>query len=281
MTCNTLTEINDIPTCAIIINELLQAWTRLNHINITLSYSSILRHVKEISKCHTKLLDKWLDEGAFVKFVGDNVDKTINVCDIRSDHHGRLLHMFSLMAVKACVVPPHPLTAFLTQTVCTDEVDLYLPSKDDITIVQNDLEVLVSRIMCKHINGFKDLKWFVTSHIPHRYSSEMANKSEVVVLDVLHNNEIEAKDMVEIMKVMVSYLGTMYQYRALSGGDNVTCEHGQGVKRHIQCSNSSTGCLDQLQPVVEDWYCMMNFMIVSNNYQIILDWGNSGFEVLG
>ena len=219
--------------------------------------------MKQISKRHTRLLDKWLSDGAFVKFIGDNVDKQINVRDIRSDHQGKLVHMFSLMAVKDRVPPPDPLTAFVTPTVCTNTVDRYLPTKEEITIVQDDLEVLISRILCKYITGFHKLKQFVSDHIPHTYSSQMATKSEIAVLDVLHNNEIEDKEMIEIMRVMVSYLRTVYKHRALSGGDHVTCEREQGAKRHVQCSNSSTGRLDQLEPVVEDWHCVMNFMIVS------------------
>ena len=74
--------------------------------NVTLSYSAILKRVNEISKQHTKVMDEWLREGAFVKFVGDNVDKQ---CDIRSDHHRELRHMFSLLAIKARISPPAPL----------------------------------------------------------------------------------------------------------------------------------------------------------------------------
>ena len=85
---------------------------------MTLSYEAILKRVKKISEGHTKVLDKWwLSEGAFVKFVGDNVDKQVSVRDIRSDHHGRLMHMFSIFAVKARVSPPFPLS------LCTDTVD--------------------------------------------------------------------------------------------------------------------------------------------------------------
>ena len=49
---------------------------------LSLSYSAILKRVNEISKQHTKVMDEWLREGAFVKFVGDNVDKQCNVRDI-------------------------------------------------------------------------------------------------------------------------------------------------------------------------------------------------------
>ena len=219
--------------------------------------------MRRISEDHTKVLDKWLSEGAFVKFVGDNVDKQVNVRDLRSDHHGKLIHMFSIFAVKARVSPPSPVPEFSRPVLCADMVQCFLPSKDDITVIQGYLNVLVSRILCEYIKNLQELKRLVTKHIPHPYSDEMAAKSEVVVLDVLHNNENESSDMVEIMRTMVSYLGSLYKHTALSGGDHLTCERNQGAKRHVQCSNSPGGRLDQLEPCVEDWHCVMNFLIVS------------------
>ena len=42
--------------------------------------------------------------------------------------------------------------------------------------------------------------------IPHIYSEKMADKSEVIVLDVLHKNEIKSTDMIQIMREIASYL---------------------------------------------------------------------------
>ena len=117
--------------------------------------------------------------------------------------------------------------------------------------------------MCDYIKDLWELKRLVVAHIPHTYSYMMAEKSEVNVLDVLHKNETKSSDMVQIMRKMASYLGVPYQLTALSGGDHVTCEREQGAKRHVMCSNMREGRLEQLEPCVEDWHCIMNFMIVS------------------
>ncbi len=229
---------------------------------MTLSYSAILKRVKMISKGHTKVFDKWLSEGAFVKFVGDNVDKQVNVRDLRSDHHETLMHMFSIFAVKARVSPP-AIADLSRPMLYTETVECFLPSKEDIVVIQGDLEVLVSRVLCDYIKGLEKLKSLVTKHIPHTYSEEMAAKSEVVVLDVLQSNENVSSDMIDIMRTMVSYLGSHYKHTALSGGDHLTCEREQSAKRHVQCSNTPEGRIDQLEPCIEDWHCVMNFMIVS------------------
>ncbi len=90
--------------------------------------------------------------------------------------------------------------------------------------------MLISRVLCDYIKDLQELKRLVTKHIPHTYSEEMATKSDVAVLDVLHNNEIVSSDMVEIMRSMVSYLGSSYKHTSLTGGDHVTCERAQGAK---------------------------------------------------
>ena len=214
-------------------------------------------------------MDKWLSEGAFVKFVGDNVDKQFNVRDIRSDHHGQLRHMFSLLVIKARIPPPPPasLPELPTQSLTSANVDCFLPSLEDMKVVQRDMEVLVGRIMCDYIKDMIQLKKCVVNHILHPYSNKMADKSEVIVLDVLHKNEMKSSDMVHIMRVMASYLGPTYNHVVLTGGDHVTCEREQGAKRHVMCSNTREDRLEQLEPCVEDWHCVMNFMMVRNTLQ--------------
>ena len=73
--------------------------------------------------------------------------------------------------------------------------------------------------------------------------------------------------MIRIMRGMDSYLGTTYKHIVLTGGDHVTCEREQEAKRHVMFSNTPEGRLEQLEPCVEDWHCVMNFMMVSNTKQ--------------
>ena len=206
----------------------------------------------------------WLRDGAFVKFVGDNVDKRKGVRDIRSDHHAELKHMFSLLVVKARIQPPDPLPEFHPVSVTSYQPTHFLPSASDLKCIECDMEVLVSRILCDYVKLFEHLKKLVVKHIPHQYSREMSLKSEVIVLDVLHKNETKSSDMVDIMREMTSYL-TSYKLTALSGGDHLTCEREQGAKRHVMCSNTQEGRLEQLEPCCEDWHCLMSFLMVRSS----------------
>ena len=49
-------------------------YSRLNHLNMCISYSANLKLMDELSLTHTVPLKKWIEEVAF-KFWGDNVDK--------------------------------------------------------------------------------------------------------------------------------------------------------------------------------------------------------------
>ena len=51
-------------------------------------------------------LQKWIDEGVVFKFWGDNVDKQLKVRDLRSDHKGEMVHMFSLLAGRSRTPAP-------------------------------------------------------------------------------------------------------------------------------------------------------------------------------
>ena len=97
----------------------MQVYKRLNYLNVSLSYNAVLRIAMNISKHHTVPFDNWLKEGSFIKFVIDNVDKTVGVRDIHSNHHGELKHMYSLLVVKARVQPPTPNESFVPLPLAT------------------------------------------------------------------------------------------------------------------------------------------------------------------
>ncbi len=76
--------------------------------------------------------------------------------------------------------------------------------------MKSNLVVLVSRVLCDHMRVFR---WSQRAkHIPHPHSAEIAKKSDVIVCDVLHKNEID---------IMMGFLGKEYTH---TGGDLLTVE---------------------------------------------------------
>ena len=104
-------------------------FTRLNHLNITLSYKAVLQVVSEIGDRYLIPLQRWLASGKCVQFIEDNVDKEIRV--IRSDNQAKFHHMYSMIAVKACIPPP-----IVDHFTCVDleqiPISTFLPSVTDI-----------------------------------------------------------------------------------------------------------------------------------------------------
>lgn len=192
---------------------------------ITISYQATIAAIDKISKHCAIPIESWIKEGIDFKFVGDNVDKKKGICDIRSDNHGELRHMYSLIVVRSCVTS--------TSAQCTSHHNLeslpssaVLPTADDVCRIKKNLVVLVSRVLCHYIKCLSSFSNAVLAHIPHAYSNQMSQKSETIVLDVLAKNEAKHSGMLDIMKTQQGYLGEVFPAckKVLSGGDQLTCE---------------------------------------------------------
>lgn len=64
---------------------ILQVFTLLNHLNITISYNAMLKLALEISKLNEVPIKEWIKSNEHFKFIGDNVDVSMGVRDIRYD----------------------------------------------------------------------------------------------------------------------------------------------------------------------------------------------------
>ena len=66
------------------------------------------------------------------------------------------------------------------------------------------------------------------------------------------------------MNTMQEYLGSDYDKERiiLSGGDQVTYERQLGSLKHMMCGNTTRERLQVLEPVVEDWHCLVSLLRV-------------------
>ena len=74
--------------------------------------------------------------------------------------------------------------------------------------------MLVGKIVCDYTKDLRQLKKVVVTHIPHTYSDKTAEKSEIIVLNVLHKNGMKSRDMVHTVREMAS---SSYNHVALTG----------------------------------------------------------------
>ena len=244
---------------------IFQLYGRLNHMNMCVSYCTTLRLVQKISTLNSAPLKQWIKEDIILKFWGDNVDKMQKVRDLRSDHKGDMLHMFSILVARSRTPAPHlPLEGQLSKLSEVPE-EFFLPTSEDVCKVKSNLVIIVSRVLTKYFSQLAPFSKVVQKHILHLYSAEMSNKFDVFVLDILMKNETKNKDMIKIMQTIQDYLGESYNvdHPVLCGGDQLTCERQLGAKRHMMCGNTAWDKLDLLQPVVEDWHCLVSLVGVS------------------
>ena len=81
---------------------LVWVYERLNHVSVCSTYTATLSLIDKVSGTYTILLAEWIADGEFVKFWGNNVNRKQKERVVRSDHHGEMLNMYSILAGKSC-----------------------------------------------------------------------------------------------------------------------------------------------------------------------------------
>ena len=236
-----------------------------------MSYTGTLNFIDEVSKLHTVPLSTWIRNGILIKFWGDNVDTKRGVRDVRSDHHGSMVHMYSILAGRSRTPADHLRSSGCVCQLSELPASSFLPTPEDFAEVKKNLIVLVSRIITEYIDSLTLFSKAVPQHIQHQFSKEMAIKSEVIVLDVLMKNEASRSGMIDFMHCVQNYLGEDYpaERRVLSGGDQLTCERQVGAQRHTMDGDTLADRLGLLEPVTEDWHCLVCLLSVSKTYNYV------------
>ena len=180
-----------------------------------------------------------------------------------------MLHMYSILVARTRVPINLPQTGEVAP-IKSIPWNLFLPSSDDLQKVENNLVVLVSRLITTHNKCLLPLAKYVPEHIKHKYSDAMAQKSDVVVLDVLMKNKAYGPDMIDIMRSLQGYLGNDYppSQRVASGGDQLTCERQAASQRHMMHKDNPVDQLQLIEPQIEDWHGLVCFMTVRPHNQL-------------
>lgn len=124
----------------------------------------------------------WRQVFSFFRIVADNLDFSLSARIQTSKLRNQSIHWTHHLAIRDRVITPCRDHAEATgQRKLMDlELSELLPSDDSNFAVESDFITLVSRILVKYLPAFSFLKDVVVHHIPHQYSKEMAQKSEVV-----------------------------------------------------------------------------------------------------
>ena len=125
------------------------------------------------------------------KIVGDNLDLTVRVREMRLDNRDKSLHFFHYFAVKDRISSSH-LSRYQPQCLATSlPPSAFYPSADDYTRLCDNFVVHLARIAVGKFAAFKFLKECVPIHLLHRYSNEVSKPSHIVSPIVGNNHSCD------------------------------------------------------------------------------------------
>ncbi len=114
------------------------------------------------------------------KIVGDNLDVSVKVRDMRLDNPNQMHHFFHLIGVQDRIDTAHLDNTKPKRTMSSMGVQDFVPSARDFAQLRTDITVLVSRIAVSEFPAFEFMRNAVPDHITHVHSKEMSEKSKVV-----------------------------------------------------------------------------------------------------
>ena len=114
------------------------------------------------------------------QIIGDNVDIHQRASHQSMERRDRDHHWFHLYAVRDRVtgveLPNDSPTADISQL----PLNTFLPSVQDCNSLRSEFGVFISRVITEKIPYLHTCRDIVLQHIPHKYSTEMMRKSEIV-----------------------------------------------------------------------------------------------------
>lgn len=87
----------------------------------------------------------------------------------------------------------------------------YLLSKDELQTMRYEHIVLVSRILVEFFPFLKVIKKVVPLHLEHKFSKEMAEKSEIINMPVVPYNQNKTSDICKYMEYLTDFLYDVYR----------------------------------------------------------------------
>ena len=110
--------------------------------------------------------------------VADDIDYNINARIQSEKHKNQSIHWIQKYAVVNKVIEPSLSNNAARKLLQNVQLIDLLPNKAVHAQLIQRWAVLISRVICKYMSKLQHLQNVVTYHIPHKYSKEMAEKSQ-------------------------------------------------------------------------------------------------------
>ena len=115
-------------------------------------------------------------------FIGDNVDLKTKPRQYSIEKGNVDQHLFNVVAVQNRVNIPDELIGIKSSNINVKDVpfSFFIPTKEDEFSLQNEFKILISRDLVVYFEELDWLKKHIVNHIPHEYTKEQTQKSDVV-----------------------------------------------------------------------------------------------------
>ncbi|CAG2230058.1 unnamed protein product [Mytilus edulis] len=215
---------------------------RLNQMGISLSCTSKLRILEKAGETSKNLLVEKLKTNPRMKITGDNLDMYIKTNHQRQDNDNKDIHWFASNAFLSRL--DYTGLSLEKPNVPLGDIspEFFIPNNAEKSKLRDVKKVLIGRMIVDK----KDFDWLekkLPTHIPHRYSEYMSKKQEVFSLPIIFKNESKNEDCLDIMDAYERQLTEIFtlahgntdmlqKHGAVLGGDQLTRERLQNVKKH-------------------------------------------------
>ena len=114
------------------------------------------------------------------QLIGDNVDIEKHASHQTLEKRNQNHHWFHIMAVRDRVEDKILSDIKPKADIKKLPLHTFLPSVEDCQHLHKEFVILAVRVLVENLSAFKQFSKVVPEHIPHKYSSVMSKKSEIV-----------------------------------------------------------------------------------------------------
>ena len=199
----------------------------------------------------------------------DNFDLRVEAADMTSDSQTKDIHWCNHSVILDRVsaldsADDRPIAEILDVPNAT-----FIPNVSDHCNLIKDYTVLISRVFVEHFANFQHMfKDVVSSHIQHKYSSEMKKKSQKENMGIILKNENKGEDMIDIARYLHDLVpsvgeGMNEKFRRMPVvGDQLTIERGVEAKFSVSNAYTPQRRLEGIYFQLADWHHENKFLDV-------------------
>ena len=149
-------------------------------------------------------------EGKVFRGTGDNWDLKILKGSMRKDIMNEDLHLFASNLIEKRLTFSHLPNENPKGNIKDLPHSTFSLNVQEWKQYAENAKVVVSRIILQFLPKFKFLKGIIPHHIPHQYSEQMAQKSNIVSMPIINGNEAKYEDCVTIPRTYEKWIAEIY-----------------------------------------------------------------------